>query len=86
VVSLVGVPTLHLKDPEVHRLAAELARRRGTSMTAAVRSALQDAVEAMERDRDDMVERILEVSRRSAELEAPFLTDADLYDDQGLPR
>jgi hypothetical protein len=36
---------LNLKDPEVYRLARELAQRRGMSMTAAVRAALAEAVE-----------------------------------------
>ena len=36
---------MNLKDPEVYRLARELAERRGTSMTAAVRAALVEAVE-----------------------------------------
>ena len=40
------MPTLNLKDPEVYRLARELAERRGTSMTAAVRAALVEALRA----------------------------------------
>ena len=80
------VPTLNIKDPEVYRLAAELASRRGTSMTGAVREALQEAVEREVVDRDERLRRIMEISRRSAAKDAPFLTDDDLYDERGLPR
>jgi antitoxin VapB len=84
------VPTLNIKDPEVYRLAAELARRRGTSMTGAVREALQEAVEASKRSREGMAERLLEIGRQTrAEMDAlgiTPLTDDDLYDERGLPK
>lgn len=80
------VPTLNIKDPEVYRLAAELAARRGTSMTGAVRQALSEAAERHSADRVDRLARMREISRRSAALAAPTLSDDDLYDDRGLPR
>ncbi len=78
---------MNLKDPEVYRLARELAERRGTSMTAAVRAAL---VEALEREparpaRADLDE-LLAIARRSAARPEPYLSDEDLYDERGLPR
>jgi antitoxin VapB len=84
------VPTLNIKDPEVYRLAQELARRRGTSMTGAVREALEEAARRDDVDRQARFEALMELSRRSAEkIEREgivFLTDDDLYDDKGLPR
>lgn len=78
--------TLNIKDPRVHELAAELAALRHTSSTAAVRAALTEALERDREDRRGLAQRILELGTRSAEREAPFLTDDDLYDDHGLPR
>lgn len=81
--------TLNIKDPEVYRLARELATRRRTTATGAVRDALR---EALERDRQDrqgragMAERILVVGRRSAARPEAFATDDELYDERGLPR
>ncbi len=81
------VPTLNIKDPEVYRLAAELARRRGTSMTGAVREALTEALETSARSREGMAERIMEIAAKMrAEATGPFLTDDDLYDARGLPK
>ena len=80
------VPTLNLKDPEVYRLARELAERRGTSMTAAVRAALAEAVEREPARTRASVEDLLAIGRRSAARPEPYLTDDDLYDDRGLPR
>jgi len=78
---------MNIKDPEVRELAAELARRRGTSMTEAVRNALLEAVQRERNQRDDYVERMTRLARetRDASLH-PILTDDDLYDHLGLPR
>lgn len=84
------MPTLNIKDPEVYRLAAELAKQRGTSMTRAIREALEEAVQRAREDRAVRLERLREISRKSAEeireQGIVFLTDDDLYDDLGLPR
>lgn len=80
------MPTLNIKDPEVYRLAAELARRRGTSMTGAVRVALEEAAVRDATDRDGIAERVRLIGQRSAARPEPFLTDEDLYDERGLPR
>ena len=79
------MPTLNIKDPEVYRLARELAGRRGTSATGAVRDALREALERDERSRDGVAERLLQIGRRSAARPEPF-SGEDLYDDRGLPR
>ncbi|GMA32663.1 type II toxin-antitoxin system VapB family antitoxin [Litorihabitans aurantiacus] len=80
--------TLNIKDERVRELARSLAERRGTSMTGAIRSALEEALaaEIARRDADAVVARLEEISRRSAARPEPFLTDDDLYDTNGLPR
>lgn len=78
---------MNIKDPEVHRMARELAVRRRTSLTGAVRDALGEALERTPATTPDVVAaQVLEIGRAGAEVDAPFLTDADLYDDRGLPR
>lgn len=80
------VPTLNIKDPEVYRLAKELAERRHTSMTGVVRQALERALETERRASSDRVRRMMEIAERSAARPEPFLTDDDLYDEMGLPK
>jgi antitoxin VapB len=85
---IVLVPTLNIKDPEVYRLAAELARRRGTTMTGAVREALSEAIERSRKSREGVAERLLEIAAKMREEVGTdgFLTDDDLYDERGLPK
>lgn len=79
------MPTLNIKDPEVYRLAAELAQRRHTSMTGAVRSALEEALDREHVAAEERIRRLTEIAKRSAAKDAPWLTDDDLYDERGLP-
>ncbi|WP_018155678.1 type II toxin-antitoxin system VapB family antitoxin [Demetria terragena] len=83
------MPTLNIKDPEVHRMAHELARRNHTTATGAVRDALRDALAQTPDTRPSRQEiraRIKEIQRRVAESDETFLTDDDLYDPEtGLP-
>ena len=84
------MPTLNIKDPEVYRLARELADRTHTSMTGAVRTALQEAIErAPKRKRASFEELVALSVRIKAEMDAAgetFLTDDDIYDEWGLPK
>lgn len=80
------MPTLNIKDPEVHRLATELAAQRHTSATAAVREALREALARHEQSRSGMAGRLLALGARSRAVGEPVLSDDDLYDEQGLPR
>ncbi|MGH3363030.1 MAG: type II toxin-antitoxin system VapB family antitoxin [Nocardioides sp.] len=81
---------MNIKDPRIHAAAQELARRRGVSMTEAVRQAVDEALAAERAKRERLAERILEIGRRAratADAEGVvFLTDDDLYDENGLPR
>ena len=80
------VPTLNIKDPEVYDLAQELALRRGESMTAVIKDALLAALVESKRSREGVAEALMAIARRSAARPEPFLTDDDLYDENGLPR
>lgn len=82
-----SMATMNIKDPEVRLLAEELARRRGTSMTDAIRQALLEAVQQERKLRDDYVERMSELARQTKDASLkPLLTDDDLYDHMGLLR
>lgn len=81
---------LSIKDPEVDRLARELAAQTGKSITEAVKTALRDSLKrqtakAPVRLRDE----IMEISRRAAKLPRRTsrtpeeITD---YDERGVPR
>jgi antitoxin VapB len=86
---------MNIKDPEVHAMARELAARRSTTVTDAVRQALRAELERCEPDRAaqeanarkaavmDLLQRFQRLpwpdQRSSAELQA------ELYDDDGLP-
>lgn len=77
---------MNIKDPHVRELAHELAALRGSTATAAVREALEEAL-AVERSR--RADRRGRLARLQAAVEATspaWPTDADLYDQNGLPR
>lgn len=90
--------SLNIKNPRVHELAREAARRSGQSQTAAIESALEAYLRALV-DEDDLKRD--QRSRRAADMDEALaavhacLTDADrdeirrahdtLYDEHGLP-
>lgn len=81
---------LSIKDPEADRLARELARRTGETMTQAVVTALRERLAREERkpDDDQLVEDVLEIARHFSSL--PVLdsrSDDEIlgYDEHGLP-
>lgn len=83
--------TLIIEDPEIDRLAGEVAKLTGESPTEAVRKAL---VERLERERSDqaeepgLAERLLEIGRHCASLPDLDTRSPDEiigYDEHGLP-
>jgi antitoxin VapB len=81
---------LNIKNDETHRLAAELARLTGESMTSAVTEAIRQRLERERRRRDMHVDRseIKKIVRRIAS--RPVLDDRSAdeilgYDERGLP-
>lgn len=83
--------SLNIKNEEAHRLAEELARLSGESMTAAVTEALRERLARLKRERAmSLADRLMAIGRDCrGRLKEPFRS-ADhgefLYDERGLPR
>jgi antitoxin VapB len=83
---------LNLKSAKAHRLAAELARLTGESMTKAVTEAIRERLERETRRRhaSTLAEELLAIGRRCAphmSRPAYSLDHGDLlYDERGLPK
>lgn len=82
---------LNIKNPEAHRLAEELAKRTGETMTAAVTEAVRERLARVRREQGSgLADRLLEIGKDTAKrLKEPFRSGdpADLlYDERGLPR
>lgn len=86
------MPALNIKDRETHELAMELARRKGTSITEAVRESLRRSVAGARHDgRADsrLVERVMAIGRRAAArpvLDSRTSDEILGYDEIGIPR
>jgi antitoxin VapB len=86
------MPHLNIKSDEAHRLAGELAARRGSSLTEAVTTALEASLRAA-RDPSTGIDALLAEVRQVQELVAA-LPDLDArdpdtilgYDELGIPR
>jgi len=83
--------SLNIKNEETHRLARELARLTGESMTAAVNEALRERLERVRgKSKKGMAERLLEIAKDcSAHLKEPYKSmdiDELLYDENGMPK
>lgn len=84
--------TLNIKNEETCRLARDLARLTGETMTGAITLALRErlAREERRRDLDARVEELLAIGRRCAESLQPGPSAVEhgdlLYDDHGLPK
>jgi antitoxin VapB len=83
--------SLNIKSEEAHRLAQELARLTGESMTAAVTQAMRERLDRVRRERTvGLADRLLAIGKDCAtHLKEPFRTvdHGDLlYDETGLPR
>ncbi|QOR45701.1 type II toxin-antitoxin system VapB family antitoxin [Trueperella pecoris] len=80
------MPTMNIKDEDVYNAARQLAQLRGTSMTGAVRSAVEEALDAEIKRRERGRLRLAELQDRIAQAAEPRLDESDLYDDRGMPR
>ena len=81
---------MNIKDPQVHAMAKELAARRGTSVTDAVRQALKLELErshTADAVRQEELPALLARFRQLRWPEGVSSKEAQdaLYDDQGLP-
>ena len=82
---------LNIKNEQAHRLARELARATGESMTVAVSEAIRERLERIRANpKEELVKRILEIGRDcAAHLKEPYksIDHGDLlYDEKGLPK
>jgi len=81
---------LNIKNPETYKLAEELAKQTGESMTEAVTQALRERLDRIHRPHGrKLADRLLGIGRDcAAHLKEPFRS-ADhgdlLYDEKGLP-
>ena len=86
------VMSLHIKNEETCRLAAELARLTGESMTGAVTVALRDRLEREKRVRKaaKLAARLHAIGQRCAARMGPGPSAIEhgdyLYDERGLPK
>jgi len=83
--------SLNIKNEETHRLAQELARLTGESMTVAVGEAIRERLERVRGDsKEGLAERLLEIGRDcAAHIKEPFKSldhGEFLYDEKGLPK
>lgn len=81
---------LSIKDPEADRLAREVARTTGETLTAAVVQSLRERLARVRRrQRRHLSDEILNIGRRCAALpvQDPRSDDEIIgYDERGLPR
>lgn len=83
---------LHIRNPEAHRLAKELAQLTGETMTEAVTVALQERLGRvrMRKLNEDVAEQLLAIGRETGPLFPEGFTSSDvdelLYDQDGLPK
>ena len=83
---------LNIKDARAIELAQQLAARKGKSVTATIRSLLEDEQQRLDEEVERRVAEILEAGRRfraSLPPEVLALTSKEwmdaIYDDDGLP-
>jgi antitoxin VapB len=81
---------LNIKDDEAHRLATELARLNGESLTHAVILALRERLARERRRRriDDIATRLMKIGNRYAAQPDSGRTPNEIlgYDEHGLPK
>ena len=83
---------LNIKNDETYRLAGELARLTGETMTGAITVALRERLEREKRlrDADVRAQKLRAIAERCAKLLEPGPSAVEhgevLYDERGLPR
>jgi antitoxin VapB len=81
--------SLNIKDPEARRLAQQIARATGETMSRIVTEALRERLSQLERRSGRAsVEELLAIAERAAShVKRPYVDHAELlYDAHGLPR
>ena len=83
--------SLNIKSEQTHRMAKELARLTGESMTVAVGQAVRERLERVRKDsREGLARRLMQIAKECGPLwKEPFrsIDHGDLlYDEKGLPK
>jgi antitoxin VapB len=82
--------SLNIKNEEAHRLAQELAKITGESMTVAVSEAIRERLERVRSSQKEMAERIMAIAKECGPLwKEPYrsIDHGDLlYDEKGMPK
>ena len=82
--------SLNIKNKEAHKLAQELAKATGESMTEAVTASIRERLERLRSEHDSLADRLLRIGKDcAAHLNEPFRSIDHarlLYDEKGLPR
>lgn len=84
--------SLNIKNPEAHRLATELSKLTGETLTDAVTQALREKVERLRSKKFDQkkFDAIMRIARDAASRMSPETKALDidefLYDENGLPK
>ena len=80
--------SLNIKNPRVHALAREAAKRTGQNQTSVIETALQRLLDELDREAERESHRQLLDTMQKEILAGPPLTDSsELFDDlTGLPR
>lgn len=84
--------SLNIKNEETHRMAQELAKATGESMTVAVSEAIRERLERVHATNrgGGLAERLLRIGRDcAAHIKEPYKsidTDELLYDEKGMPK
>lgn len=83
--------SLNIKDEHAHRMAKELARLTGESMTAAVGEAIRERLERVRgHSKQDLADRLLQIGQEcAARIREPYKSIDHgklLYDEKGMPK
>ena len=83
--------SMNIKNKQTYRLAKQLSKLTGESVTIAIAEAIRERLDRVRRERSvDLAERLLLIGRDCAvHLKEPFRTikhEDMLYDDRGLPK
>jgi antitoxin VapB len=78
---------LNIKDPALIADAKRLAEQMGTTVTAALRAAVEEKLARRESEREAKVQAIMAIAERASKLVPPGVTSdhSDLYDENGAP-
>jgi rv0623-like transcription factor len=77
---------LIIEDSRVQAMIEHLAEQRGISATDVVRDAVEQQLTPEEQRKIDRMTAIKELQARAAKTKHLWLTDNDIYDENGLPK